>query len=134
MSTAAYLPVPVALALVLLGRTTTFGGGILIPIVTTGSVFAGCVFEVSVLKALADSGHGTAVRIAAGVGSGEVILMLPAIAYSLVYYASHGHIFALEVFTAFTVLELAAGTLILELKSRRGRRRINSFPIPPSKA
>jgi predicted permease len=120
VSTAAYLPVPVALALVLMGKALTFeGGAIIIPIATAGSVFAACVFEVSVLKALADTGRGTAVRFAAGIGSGELVLILPTLAYAVAYVLWHDHAAALESFGLVTVMELAAGAFLLRLKAVR---------------
>jgi hypothetical protein len=135
VSTAAYLTVPVALALVVLSKASTFeSGAIIVPVVTIGSVFASCVIEVSVLKALADSGHGTAVRFAAGVGSGELILLLPALAYAEVYLRSSSHAFGIDSFVALTAIELVAGSILLELKSRKGRRRINSTPPTQAKA
>jgi predicted permease len=120
VSTAAYVPVPVALTLVLLGKAMTFeDGAIIIPIATAVSVFAACVFEVSVLKALADAGRGTAVRFAAGVGSGELVLILPTLAYAVAYILWHDHVAALESFALVTTIELAAGAFLLRLKAVR---------------
>jgi len=129
VSTTAYLLVPVALALVVLSKATTFQeGAIIVPAVTIGSVFASCVIEVSVLKVLADSGRGTAIRFAAGVGSGELFLLVPALAYAEVYIHSNSHVLGIDSFVALTVIELIAGAVLLELKSGKGRRRINSTP------
>ncbi|MDA4137193.1 MAG: hypothetical protein OK449_09400 [Thaumarchaeota archaeon] len=121
VSAAAYVPVPVALSLVLIGKPATFeDGAIVLPFVTLGSVFAACVFEVSVLKALADSGHGTAVRFAAGVGSGEVVLLLPSLAYAVVWYTlSNAHFLSLYSFIAVTAMEIAAAVILLLLKKGR---------------
>lgn len=126
VSTATFLPVPVALALVLLVKPTTYAGGALIPVVTGASVLAACVVEVSVLKALGDAGRGTAVRFAAGVGCGEAVLALPAFFYALDYVLSRTHSAALELFLAATAAEVLMAALILRAKARGGRRSANS--------
>jgi len=102
-----------------------------IPFATIASVFAAGVFEVSVLKALADAGKGTAARFFVGVGSGEIVLLLPALAYTAEYFISHSHPAALAALVVFTFLEIVGGSTLLVLKGRAGRRRINSIPPQP---
>jgi hypothetical protein len=121
VSTAAFLPVPVALGLVLTGKPTTFWGSALVSPLAVVSVFAACVFEVSVLKALAENGRGTAVKFAAGIGSGEFVLLLPALIYSGMYILSRDHTIALSALAVSTALELVAACSVLYIKNRSRR-------------
>ncbi len=107
VSTATFLPVPVALGLVLAGKPTTFWGSEAVPTLAAVSVFAACIFEVSVLKALAENGRGTAMKFAAGIGTGELALLLPALAYVTVFIMSRDHVAALTALSISTALELA---------------------------
>ncbi len=116
VSTLTYLPVPLALSAILLFiKPPTFGGGIFIPVAAVASVFTACVVEVTVLNTLADWGRGTAVRFIAGVGSGELIMVIPSFAFTLEYVATHDRTGAL------LVLLLASDVEYLLLHSRTPR-------------
>ena len=123
ISTASYVPVPVALAVVLSSKASTFGGGFAIPIAALGSVFSACVVEVVVLKALTERGRGAAVRFAAGVGSGEVVLLLPAVLYTVEFVLSRSHVLSLELLAVCTVVEMAAAAALLRSMTDSGARR-----------
>jgi len=118
VSTASYLPVPVALAVVLIAKPSTYGGGVLIPFTALVSVFAACVVEVAVLKALTERGKGAALRFMAGVGSGECLLTLPAALYTVVFVASRSHALSVEALVACSAAESIAAAVIV-LRSRR---------------
>jgi predicted permease len=113
ISTATYLPVPLVLAVVLLVKPSTFGGGAIIPFAALTSVFAACVVEVLVLKALTERGKGAAFRFAAGVGSGECVLILPALLYSAEFLVSRSHTLSVEWLAACSAAELVAAALVL---------------------
>ncbi len=117
VSTAAYVPVPIVLAVVLWTKQLTFSVGIALPALTTVSVFAGCIIEVSVLKYLAAAGYGAAVRFSMGVGSGGVILLLPAAGYVIEYTLSRGRWASLEVFSAATAFELTVALVLLATRN-----------------
>ncbi len=106
VSTASYLPVPVALAVVLVAKPSTFGGGVLIPLTALVSVFAACVVEVAVLKALTERGKGAALRFMAGVGSGELLLTLPAAFYTIVFVVWKSHALSIETLAVCSAAEL----------------------------
>lgn len=113
ISTATYLPVPLVLAAVLLLKPSTFGGGAAVPFAALSSVFAACVVEVLVLKALTERGKGAAVRFAAGVGSGECVLVLPALLYSAEFLVSRSHVLSVEWLAACSAAGLAGAAALL---------------------
>jgi predicted permease len=115
ISTSTYLPVPLALAVILSTKASTFPGGAAIPIAAVGSVFAACVVEVIVLKILTERGQGAAVRFAAGVGSGEVVLILPAAIYAVEYVLSRSHTLSFELLLITTLAEILAAAGMLRL-------------------
>lgn len=108
-----YIPVPLALTVILATRASTFNGAIAVPVVATASIFAACVVEVSVLKFLGESGRGNAVRFVLGIGSGEVVLLIPAFAYSLEFILSLRHELALAVLVGACSIELLGSYLLL---------------------
>jgi len=114
ISTGCYLPAPVSFSLVLLLKPSTFAlGSFAIPVLGTLSVFAGCIIEVSVIRALAENGRGTAFRFSAGIGTGEVTMLLPSIAYAVAYVLSRNHIEALGIFVSITAVELVVAYQVL---------------------
>jgi len=114
VSTCSYLPVPVSFAVVLLLKPTTFAiGSFAIPTLGAVSVFGGCVVEVFVIRTLAEGGHGTAVRFATGIGTGEACMLLPGIAYALTYILAGSHVEALSIFASIIVVELGLALVIL---------------------
>jgi predicted permease len=115
VSTLTYLPVPFAMAVVLLLKPSTFSGGIFIPFAALASVFAGCVMEVTVLNRLNEWGRGTAVRFVAGVGSGELILLLPSVAYAVEYILSQDRLTALVILVVISGVEVLASLLLLRI-------------------
>ncbi len=124
ISTATYLPVPVVLAVVLLVKPSTFGGGAIIPFAALTSVFAACVVEVLVLKALTERGKGAAVRFAAGVGLGECVLILPALLYSAEFLVSRSHTLSVEWLAACSAAELVAAAVVLRRVRAQGSSQI----------
>ncbi len=118
ISTATYVPVPLTLAVVFLSKPFTFEGSLMIPLATLCSVFAACVVEVLVLKALAERGRGAAVRFAAGVGSGECLLALPGVAYAVEYVISRNHLLSLDALVLLSAAELAVAAMTLRLAAR----------------
>ncbi|MGA2199816.1 MAG: hypothetical protein ABSG45_07750 [Nitrososphaerales archaeon] len=119
--TATYVPVPIALAAILATKPSTFGGGAVIPFAALGSVFAACVVEVVVLRALTEHGRGAAVRFAAGVGSGEVTLALPAVFYAFAFALSRSHQLSIEALLLSSVAEIAAAAFVLRRADRSAR-------------
>ena len=101
------------LAAVLLLKPSTFGGGAAVPFAALSSVFAACVVKVLVLKALTERGKGAAVRFAAGVGSGECVLVLPALLYSAEFLVSRSHVLSVEWLAACSAAELAGAAALL---------------------
>jgi predicted permease len=130
ISTAMYIPVPIALAVVLLTRPSTFGGSLIIPFASLLSLFTACIVEVVVLNALTDRGRGAEVRFTLGVGSGELALVLPALVYAATYLTSRSQVLSVEALLAGSAVELGIAALILRrigtptasLKNRAGVR------------
>ena len=115
VSTLTYLPVPLAMAVILSFKSSTFGGGLFIPVAAFGSVFAACVVEVTVLNALTRRGRGTAVRFTAGAGSGEFVLLLPAVAYTIEYILSQDRVLALAVLAVASGAEVLVSLAMLQI-------------------
>jgi predicted permease len=113
ISTVMYLPVPIALAAILFTRPSTFGGGTLIPLASLLSLFAACVVEVAVLKSLGDRGSGTEVRFAVGIGSGELVMVIPAVVYAIGFLCSKSQLLSVEALLVSSAIELALAALIL---------------------
>ncbi|MGD0636885.1 MAG: hypothetical protein ABSA72_02450 [Nitrososphaerales archaeon] len=113
ISTATYMPVPAVLAVLLLTKPATFDGGAVIPFAAVLSVFAACVVEVRVLKTLTERRRGAAIRFAAGVGSGECVLVLPALLYSAEFIVSRSHALSTELLAACSATELVAAAAVL---------------------
>lgn len=125
ISFATFVPVLLALAAIVLSKPATYSAGLAIPLTASGSVMAACVVEVVVLRALYERGLGPAVRFAVGVGSGECLLVLPALLYSVEYLLSKNHLWSIESLVGCTLVELAAAVLLLGLMGRnRGRAAV----------
>jgi predicted permease len=125
VSTICYLPIPLSLGLGPLFKTSTFPtGSFVVPILGVACVFAGCIVEVTVIRALAEGGHGTAVRFAAGVGSGEATMLLPSVAYAASFVLAHDHLEALLLFVFLTLVELgvAAAWALLQIMQLKVRQ------------
>lgn len=115
ISAATYVPVPLAMAAILSTRASTFGGGVVILFAALGSVFAACVLEVVVLKILTERGRGAALRFAAGVGSGEAVLIAPAAVYAFEFVLSRSHLLSVEALLVATAVEVLAATAVLRV-------------------
>ncbi|MDA4135260.1 MAG: hypothetical protein OK441_06800 [Thaumarchaeota archaeon] len=131
VSALTYVPVPIAITVILLVKPSTFAEGTLIPIAALASVFAACVVEVTVLNTLTNWGRGTAVRFIAGVGSGEFVLLLPSVVYALEYILSHDRVIALILLVIASGSEILASVLLLRSVAKRnpfwsGRRGVEA--------
>jgi predicted permease len=115
VSTLTYLPVPLALTVILALKPSTFGGGIVIPFAALASVFAACVVEVTILNTLTKWGRGTAVRFITGVGSGEFVLLLPALGYTVEYILSQDRVLALAILAVVSGVEILVSFVVLRL-------------------
>jgi predicted permease len=127
ISTAMYLPVPLALAVIIFTRPSTFGGGLIIPLASLLSIFAACVVEVVVLKALGDRGSGTEVRFAVGIGTGELVMVLPAAVYAVEFLSSRSQLLSVEALLIGSAIELAGAALILR-RVGRATASLNNKP------
>jgi predicted permease len=121
VSTVTYVPVTVALVVVLLVKPSVFSGAIIVPFASIGSVFAASVFEVVVLKLLAERNSGSAARFIAGIGSGEAVMLVPALAYAALYFSSRSHWASIELMTAISAVELLAAVTILRFLGTTGK-------------
>ena len=114
VSTATYLPVPVALTVLSLFEPLTSPIAILIPFLTVLPVAAASIFEIKLFLRTASKGKISSVlndfeKLTVGVA----VILAPEVAYAAGFLATFNHVFALLAMAAVACLEFAVALLVI---------------------
>lgn len=114
ISTATYVPVPLALAVLSLFKPLTSPAAILIPVLITLAVASASVFEIKLFLRGAASGKiASVINDFEKLTVGILIILLPIVAYAATFLATFNHAFSLSAMGGAALAELAAAFYVL---------------------
>ena len=114
VSTATYVPVPIALAILSLFKPLTSSSALLIPFIIVLSVASASILEIKLFLRTAAKGKIASVfndfeKLAVGV----VVILVPEVAYAVGFLATFNHAFSLLVMGAVSFAEFAVAFFVL---------------------
>ena len=114
VSTATYVPVPLALAALSFFKPLTSPSTILVPFLIVMAVASASVFEIKLfLKSAARGKIASVINDFEKLAVGVLIILVPVVAYAIVFLATFSHGFSLLAMGGAAIVELAAALYML---------------------
>jgi predicted permease len=120
ISTATYIPVPLALLGMAFMKPLTSSLAILIPCITILAIASASIFEIRLFLGSVAKGRIAALMLdVEKLTVGVTITLVPAVAYTATYFVSFDHVLAILIMSVAAVSELAMAVFILNASEHR---------------